>query len=115
MNRTQNEVCSNRGSSKNLITHHIPEVTKTLSRACNSRERRKPLSRGFRILKAYPQQGIVLAPKDMLLEFGDLIEIETAPVNPVAIIFQYGLPIDLLKGIVELILREIDLRIKVTK
>ena len=107
--------CSRCGSTISLRKHHvsyIPEVVEIVCRKCDAKERRTiPSSRGFKILKIYPQRGMVLIPKDTLMDFGsDLLELEKAPVSPVAIIFKCGLPIQYLKEALQILIKNIELR-----
>ena len=108
--------CTKCGSTENLETHHIsyvPEVTETLCKKCNAKERRRDIkSRGFPIAKSYPQQGIIRLPKDTLLDFqSDLLEIERAPVSPVVVLFAYNLPLDHLIKSLEIVVKDLELRL----
>ena len=105
--------CAKCGATKDLVLHHIsylPEITQMLCRKCDANERRQPETRGFRVLKSYPQRGILLVPKEMLETLGELVEIEGAPLSPVAILFKYGMPLKYLEEVLKIILKDIKLR-----
>ena len=88
--------CQKCGSTKSLVNHHIsyiPEIFTTFCRSCDRKAARKPKTRGFTILKVYPQSGMVRIPKDFCNEFGDLIELYSPSSFPVALVFKYGLPL----------------------
>ena len=108
--------CTRCGSTEHLETHHIsyiPEITKTLCKACNAKERRHSIKgRGFLIAKSYPQQGIIRLPKDTLLSFqSELLEIEKAPISPVAVIFAYNLGLEYLVESLRIVIQDLELRI----
>ena len=98
--------CTRCGSTGDLVKHHIsylPEIIEIVCRKCDGKERRNPISRGFKVLKAYPHRGMLLVPKYILENLGDLIEIQTAPSMPVAVIFQKGLPLKAVREVLRLI------------
>lgn len=98
-----------------LIKHHtsyLPEVIEEVCHKCDANDKRHPQSRGFKVLKAYPSRSLINAPKALLEHFGDLLEIETAPITPVAAIFQYGIPLEYIVHGLELIIEDLQLRIE---
>ena len=111
----EERVCSKCGSTKDIRRHHIsyiPEITTDLCRNCDSKERRKPEHRGFRVLKAYPQRGMLLVPKDILMVLGDLVEMEYTPSFNVITLFPYGMSLYHKVGFTEIILRKLQLQLQ---
>lgn len=107
--------CSECNSTSHLVEHHvsyIPEITKPLCRKCDAKYRRQPISRGLPILKAHPSRGLIFFPKNLLHQFGDLLELEVAPVSPVGIIFPYGMPLTDVDALLNLISESLHLRIR---
>ena len=110
-----NSRCADCGATKNLVRHHtsyVPERTKILCRSCNAKERRYPPNRGLLpILKAYPPRGTIYVPRDILKQFGGLIEFYLAPISPVGILFPYKMPFNEVERSLEIVLQDIRLRI----
>ena len=107
--------CPRCGSTENLVNHHtsyLPEVIEFVCRKCDAKEKRNPKYRGFKVLKGYPSRSLLNFPKALLERFGDLIEIKTAPVAPVGVIFQYDLPLEYVEQALELVLRDLQLQIE---
>jgi len=72
--------------------------------------RKNPKNRGFKIIKTQPPRGLTFFPKDLLIHFGETIEIETAPITPVGIFFQYGLSVDEVVHALNLIIDSVKLQ-----
>ena len=107
------KVCAICNSSKSVLRHHIsyiPEVIEYLCRACHGKKIRR---KDARVLKAYPQRGILLIPKRTLLSFGDSLGVEYAHAVPVAVIYNSNLSLNYVRDALStIILRKIKLKLK---
>lgn len=107
-------ICALCGEEKALVMHHIsyiPEVTQRVCRKCDRHERRTPTSRGLLILKGYPQQGQLAIPAWRLEQLGDLVEALETPVSPLLVLFPYGTPLRAIRGQLNIVCKDLDLRI----
>lgn len=106
--------CVKCGTTENLVKHHtsyIPEIIELVCRKCDSKEKRYPKNRGFTILKVHPQRGLIFTTQNFMIHFNtDLLEIETAPLTPVGVVFPYKTNINEVKHGINLILRSLDLK-----
>jgi len=107
--------CSKCGATTNLVKHHIsysPEVTDLLCDKCHRRlisrsikGARLPIIRLFRT-------GIHF-PKDLIERLGgDIVEIYTPPLSPIAILLPLGLDFKRVKESLQIVMKDVELRMR---
>lgn len=107
--------CSKCEITTNLVKHHIsysPETTEALCVKCHSKlTRRKIKGARFPIIRLFPTG--VHFPKDLIEHLGgDIAEVYTLPLSPIAILFPLNFNLEQVKKSLEIVLKDIELRME---